>query len=389
MAQTINTNVASLNAQRQLNSSQGSLATSLQRLSSGLRVNSAKDDAAGLAISQRMNAQIKGLNQAARNANDGISMIQTAEGGMSQAQDMLVRMKELATQASSSTLGNDERVYIAKEMEQLKNEIDNIASRTKFNGQTILDGSFGKSLATDSGVQVGSPISTTAAVTAIDISGANAATTYNLTVDGAKVSLGGEELDLTAVSVSAGSSYTLDFKNAGVSITISAAATTAGADIATALGTAATVKTSANTDAVIQVGADNSSENRLNIALGNMKITGGSTEMSALATGIDKLKNDKTPADAQALLDTLETAIDYVSTQRASLGAQQNRLEYTISNIQTQSENIAASRGRIVDADFATETANLTRAQILQQAGTAMLAQANSLPQNVLSLLRG
>lgn len=155
MPQIINTNVASLTAQRNLNMSQSSLSTSLQRLSSGLRINSARDDAAGLAISQRMNAQVKSLNQAARNASDGISMIQTAEGGMSQIQDMLIRMKELATQGSNSTLADAERSFIADEMTQLRDEINNISTRTKFNGQQLLNGSFGKALDATSTVQGG------------------------------------------------------------------------------------------------------------------------------------------------------------------------------------------------------------------------------------------
>lgn len=397
MAQTINTNVASLNAQRNLTSSQSSLATSLQRLSSGLRVNSAKDDAAGLAISQRMNAQIKGLNQAARNANDGISMIQTAEGGMQQVQDMLIRMKELATQASSSTLGNDERGYIADEMTQLKDEIDNIATRTKFNGQDVLDGSFGKKLnmATTT-ASTGTPLSTAGAVTKVDISGAAASSTFTFT-DGAtsgelELSDGttSQIIDISGVTLNTGESYTLNFNKLGVSITIAAAADGTGGDTLAAALDTLVVATGASTGAELQIGADNAANNRLTINLGDMRITSSSaSEMLDLGTAISAFAGSESTTDAQALLDSLEDAINYVSTERASLGAQQNRLDYTISNIATQAENISASRGRIIDADFASETANLTRGQILQQAGTAMLAQANSLPQNVLSLLRG
>ncbi|MFZ5507217.1 MAG: flagellin [Pseudomonadota bacterium] len=396
MPQIINTNVASLTAQRNLNSSQSSLATSLQRLSSGLRINSARDDAAGLAISQRMNAQVKSLNQAARNASDGISMIQTAEGGMSQIQDMLIRMKELATQGSNSTLADAERSFIADEMTQLRDEINNISTRTKFNGQQLLNGSFGKALDATSTVQVGMNLDTTAdaAVTKIDISGAAAASTFTFSNAAGVLTLSdgttSQAIDLTAVTVAAGGSFELNYNELGVKVTVGAAASKAGADIATDLN-AGTVITTAATGAEIQVGADDAADNRLTLTFGDTRINGTSADarMVALNTDITAFSGATTAANSQALLTSVEDALTYVSEQRAALGAQQNRLDYTVANLQTQAENISASKSRITDADFAAETANLTRAQILQQAGTAMLAQANSLPQNVLSLLRG
>lgn len=396
MPQIINTNVASLTAQRNLNSSQNSLATSLQRLSSGLRINSARDDAAGLAISQRMNAQVKSLNQAARNASDGISMIQTAEGGMSQIQDMLIRMKELATQGSNSTLADAERAFIADEMTQLRDEINNISTRTKFNGQQLLNGSFGKALSNTSTVQVGMNLATTAeaAVTKIDISGAQAGTTFTFSNAVGVLTLSdgtnSQAIDLTGVTVAAGGSYELNYNQLGVKVTVGAAASKAGADIATDLDTG-TVITTAATGAEIQVGADDAADNRLTLTFGDTRISATSADarMVALNTDITTFSGANTAANAQALLTSVEDALTYVSEQRAALGAQQNRLDYTVANLQTQAENITASKSRITDADFAAETANLTRAQILQQAGTAMLAQANSLPQNVLSLLRG
>ncbi len=398
MPQIINTNVASLTAQRNLNSSQNSLATSLQRLSSGLRINSARDDAAGLAISQRMNAQVKSLNQAARNASDGISMIQTAEGGMSQIQDMLIRMKELATQGSNSTLADSERAFIADEMTQLRDEINNISTRTKFNGQQLLNGSFGKTLDATSTVQVGMNLATTAeaAVTKVDISGAAAGTTFTLSNAAGVLTLSdgtnSQDIDLTSVTVAAGKSYELNYNELGVKITVSAAASKAGTDIATDLS-AGTVITTAATGAEIQVGADDAADNRLTLTFGDTQINAANSDsrMQALNTDITAFAapGGRTAANSQALLTSVEDALTYVSEQRAALGAQQNRLDYTVANLQTQAENISASKSRITDADFAAETANLTRAQILQQAGTAMLAQANSLPQNVLSLLRG
>ncbi|EGK73167.1 MAG: flagellin [Methyloversatilis sp.] len=396
MPQIINTNVASLTAQRNLNSSQNSLATSLQRLSSGLRINSARDDAAGLAISQRMNAQVKGLNQAARNASDGISMIQTAEGGMSQIQDMLIRMKELATQGSNSTLADAERSFISDEMTQLRDEINNISTRTKFNGQQLLNGSFGKALDTTSTVQVGMNLATTAqaAVTKVDISGAAAGTTFTFANAAGVLTLSdgtnSQAIDLTAVTVAAGGSYELNFNQLGVKVNVSAAASKAGADIATDLD-AGTIITTAATGAEIQVGADDAADNRLTLTFGDTRIgaTSSDARMVALNTDLTAFAGATTAANSQKLLTSVENALTYVSEQRAGLGAQQNRLDYTVANLQTQAENITASKSRITDADFAAETANLTRAQILQQAGTAMLAQANSLPQNVLSLLRG
>ncbi|MEK7881636.1 MULTISPECIES: flagellin [Methyloversatilis] len=397
MPQIINTNVASLTAQRNLNSSQSSLATSLQRLSSGLRINSARDDAAGLAISQRMNAQVKSLNQAARNASDGISMIQTAEGGMSQIQDMLIRMKELATQGSNSTLADAERSFIADEMTQLRDEINNISTRTKFNGQQLLNGSFGKALDTTSTVQAGRNLATgtAAAVTKVDITGAQAGTTFTFSNAAGVLTLSdgtnSQAIDLTAVTVAAGGSFELNYNELGVKVTVAAAAAAkTGANIATDLNTG-TVITTAATGAEIQVGADDAADNRLTLTFGDTQINGANSDarMVALDTDITAFSGATTAANSQALLTSVEDALTYVSEQRAALGAQQNRLDYTVANLQTQAENISASKSRITDADFAAETANLTRAQILQQAGTAMLAQANSLPQNVLSLLRG
>lgn len=393
MPQIINTNIASLNAQRNLNASQSALNLALQRLSSGLRINSAKDDAAGLAISQRMSAQIRSLNQAVRNANDGISMIQTGESGMQEIQNMLVRMKELATQAASDTVGDTERGFINTELQQLKEEINNIANRTAFNGQKLLDGSFGVQLDSSSAVQVGLNLATNAqaAVTGVSVAGASPSTTYTFTDASGVLTLSdgtnSQAIDLSGVTVSAGTSYVLNYDSLGIKITISAAEDKDGADIAADLDTL-TVVTGASSSAVIQVGADNAASNRVSLSFVDVRINNMSG-LSSLNTALSNFDSAKTVANAQALLTEVENALDYVSTQRAELGAQQNRLEYTISSIQSTVENLSAARSRIMDADFAAETAALTRAQILQQAGVAMLAQANALPQNVLALLRG
>jgi flagellin len=267
MPQTINTNVSSLNAQRNLNSSQTSLSTSMQRLSSGLRVNSAKDDAAGLAIADRMNAQIKGINVAIRNANDGISLAQTAEGALATVTDVLQRMRELAIQAQNGSNGTSDRQNLDTEYQQLSAEVTRIAQQTKFNGTAIVG------------------------------SGAGAMT--------------------------------------------------------------------------FQVGANNG--DTLTITTAAVSPVGGGVS---------------TASDASTAVAAIDVALDSITTNPATYGAAMNRFQFAISNLQITGENQSAARGRIMDADFAAETANLSRAQILQQAGTAMVAQANQLPQGVLSLLR-
>ena len=276
MAQVINTNVMSLNSQRALGKSQMSMQTSLERLSSGLRINRAKDDAAGLAISERFTSQIRGLDQAVRNANDGISLLQTAEGALSEVENSLQRMRELAVQAANGTYNGSDRDSLNDEYSALASEISRIADVTEFNN-------------------------------------------INLLSNGGNLSL--------------------------------------------------------------QVGWENGTNNV--ITFSTAKIVSAAGVTSAVQAGAIS-----TVASAQTLMSTLQTAIDTVSNIRADFGAVQNRLESAVRNMENVIENQSAARSRVLDADFARETANLTRTQILQQAGTAMLAQANSLPQNVLSLLR-
>ena len=268
MPMVINTNVNSLNAQRNLSTSQGSLATSMQRLSSGLRINSSKDDAAGLAISDRMNAQIKGMSVSIRNANDAVSLAQTAEGALATTTDVLQRMRELAVQAQNGSMTASDRANLDTEYAALNSEISRISSQTKFNGTAII----------------------------------NTAQTFTFQI-GAN---GGDQLNVATVAMS------------GVAV---------GGGVSTA-------------------------------------------------------------AAASTAMGAIDSALDTVTTQRATYGATINRFQYAIQNLSVASENQTAARGRILDADFASETANLARSQILQQAGTAMVAQANALPQQVLSLLR-
>jgi flagellin len=279
MPAIINSNIASLNAQRNVATSQGSLAISMQRLSSGMRVNSAKDDAAGLAIAERMSAQVRGMNVAVRNANDGISLAQTAEGALGKVADSLQRMRELGVQARNATNTTQDLDSIGKEFAELGKEIQRVLGGTTFNGTAILGGGAGAK--------------------------------------------------------------------------------------------------------VFQVGANTTANDVVTVTTTDLT---GNADITAVTN--DAIDNTKTSADLKTTIDQIDTAINTVSSERATLGAAQNRFEAVISNLMVSVENQSASRSRILDADYATETANLSRSQILQQAGTAMIAQANQMPQQVLSLLR-
>jgi flagellin len=378
MAQTINTNIVSLNAQRNLNQSQSSLATSMQRLSSGLRVNSAKDDAAGLAIAERMNTQVRGLNVAARNANDGISLAQTAEGALGKVGDMLQRMRELAVQSANATNSIDDRKALDAEVQQLKAEINRVASTTSFNGQKILDGSF-----TNASFQIGANSGETITFSSV----ANAQT--NALGVSTRASL--NSVAITSLSTAALTSAENMTVN-GTAIGAMGAATTVSDranQLVTAINTvAATTGVTAFIDTVSNSIQLNSAAN---ITLAEGTVTTGFfgtlTATAAATTGISSVDVLSSGTAAQAL-STIDTALDAVNSSRGTLGALQSRFENAISNIQVTAENLSAARGRIMDADFAAETANMSRAQILQSAGTAMVAQANQLPQQVLQLLQ-
>ena len=280
MASTINTNMSSLTAQRALSSTQGSLSTSMQRLSTGLRINSAKDDSAGLAIATRMTSQVRGMAVASRNANDAISMAQTAEGALGKIGESLQRMRELAVQSSNSTNSTNDRANLDQEYQALSSEVTRVIGGTKFNGKNLLNAS------------------------------------------------------------------------------------------ATAMA--------------FQVGADNSTTDSITVTLSN--IGAGTGMLASISTPASA--SICTAALALATMSNLDTAIDEVTTARSSLGSVQNRFESVVANLGTTSENLQAAKGRIMDADFAVETSNMSRAQVLQQAGNAMLAQANQAPQQVMSLLR-
>jgi flagellin len=385
MAAIINTNVVSLNAQRNLNSSQNALATSLQRLSSGMRINSAKDDAAGLAISERMSSQIRGLNQAARNANDGISMAQTAEGALGEIGNNLQRIRELAVQSRNASNSVSDRTALNNEVQQVKAEIDRVASSTSFNGTKLIDGSFTNqsfqvganvgetinisSLVNAQSSALGSTTSSSANVTGVAATGFTAITAGDLTING--VSVG---------AVAAGGN-----------------AATQGANIAAAINTvSSTTNVTATADAAGVVSLTNGSGSSTVVAFAGASATTATTGLTAGTTAATSSTvagfaavDISTTWGADTAIAAMDSALSALNAGRADLGAYQNRFSSAIANVQTTAENLSASRSRIVDTDFAAETATLSRNQVLQQAGTAMLTQANAMPQSVLALLRG
>ena len=404
MAMTINTNISSLNAQRNLTTSQSSLSTSMQRLSSGMRINSAKDDAAGLAIAERMSAQVRGLNQAQRNANDGVSLAQTAEGALGTIGGNLQRIRELAVQSRNATNSTEDRAALQKEVTQLKSEIDRVAKDTSFNGTKLLDGSF-----TAQAFQVGANQGQTISIDGIV--NANSAALGDWESVSVPASVTGKALTGAQTVMAAG-----DLKINGIDVSVTAAAAS-GAERLQQLADKinGTTTWAAPEDKVTAsvVNGKLSLENKL----GDIKVetagaggtgsglaafdTSTGTAAAAEAAGLtfkafaagkqelgfDKIDISSVEGADNAIL-AMDAALKSVNSARADLGAIQNRFESVVSNLSVNSENLSASKSRIMDADFASETANLSRSQILQQAGTAMVAQANQLPQGVLSLLR-
>ena len=392
MAATINTNIASINAQRNLTFSGQSLNTTMQRLSSGLRVNSAKDDAAGLAISERMNTQVKGLTVASRNASDGISLAQTTEGALGKIGDMLQRMRELAVQAGNATNSKGDREALQLEVKQLADEVDRVAKQTNFNGQKVLDGSFAGAvfqvgansgdnitlgaLANTKADQLGKANYAEASIASPGITGGMmaGATPITVTISGAD--------GASATATIANSSDATD-KEALGKVLQAINSKTADTGVTAFLEDGAiqfrgTIK-DGGTYAAINVALSGGTS----AALGSI---GGAAQKNTVGIHDVDIGTQKGAWDA---LQKIDSAINKVNSARATLGAIQTRFETAVNNIDIQVENLAAARGRIIDADFAVETANLSRTQILQQAGTAMVAQANQIPQNVLQLLQG
>ncbi len=397
MAMTINTNVVSINAQRNLSLSGGSLSTSMQRLSSGLRVNSAKDDAAGLAIAERMSTQVRGFTVASRNANDGISLAQTAEGALGKVGDMLQRMRELAVQASNATNSKSDREALQAELGQLRDEVDRVAKTTSFNGAKLLDGSF-----TGGVFQVGANSGDNITVGALanakvaDLGKAN----YG-TGDGPAIT---DALKTAAAAAMTNADVTISITSAGNTTTTVKVSKDANISGEEALGRMIQAINSKSADTGVVAFLNDAGDKiqyRAAVADGEDATQVAVTTDVAAATalvdltagtsvntaGIDQI-DISTQAGAWEALERVDSAISKVNSARADLGAIQTRFEKSIENIDIMSENISAARGRITDTDFAKETANLSRTQILQQAGTAMVAQANQLPQQVLSLLK-
>ena len=418
MAATINTNIASINAQRNLNLSGSSLATSMQRLSSGLRINSAKDDAAGLAISERMNTQVKGLTVASRNANDGISLAQTAEGALGKVSDMLQRMRDLSVQAGNATNSKSDREALQSEVKQLSAEIDRVAKTANFNGQKILDGSFAGAV-----FQVGANSGDNITLGALADTRASQVSSVSYGTN-TLAGISTTEGDATANSVLSEYGTAIpDDATTGLSITIGSNTVSLGAFPAASsrqerLGQVVEAINAKSADTGVtaflsrQDGTDNydlvimsSKLDALGVpeAVTFNNFTEENSGIDGTGFGIDAtdptqaIENEHgienidvgTQQGAWLALKKIDSAIDQINGARATLGAMQSRFENAVNNIDIQTENLSAARGRIVDADFAQETANLSRTQILQQAGTAMVAQANQLPQQVLKLLQG
>ena len=488
MASVINTNVASLNSQRNLSTSQSQLNTSIQRLSSGMRINSAKDDAAGLAISDRMNSQIKGMTQATRNANDGVSMAQTAEGALSSSGDILQRVRELAVQSSNSSNSASDRKALQTEVTQLTSELNRIANTTEFNGQKLMDGSMGTAnfqvganagqlismtgsnfttstygnnrldassmqaaTGQSNGVTTGTltvngssgskditvaadasaksvvaninkasgdtGVTATAKTEALLAATPNKSFTFELSSDNATAvkvsfSVGEDSANGYAAAVSAfnaqsaktGVTASYDADGGGLKLTQADGEDIKLKNVSTDTASTATLATY-DADGAVLTGAVTVDDTDGATAAGRITLDSENSFSVADASGFD-LANAaggngssalKSVADldistfegAQLAIKTADAALASVNSQRAEYGALQSRFESAISNLSSSTENLSASRSRIVDTDFASETAKLTRGQILQQAGTSMLAQANSLPNGVLSLLRG
>jgi flagellin len=473
---SINTNISSLTAQNNVSKTSNALTSAITRLSSGLRINSAADDAAGLAISDRMTAQVNGLDQAARNANDGISLAQTADGALSSVSDNLQRIRELAVQSANATNSSSDRASLQLEVTQLQAEIDRVATQTQFNGTNLLDGSF-TAKAFQVGANAGQTITVASIASArssalgqsygVSASGTTLTSATGITaagqflINGSDIyqgaSITGSAKDIaaainskgisgvtatalatsaigttTATSGATAGTATLTINNVAISLTLTAVPSTDRASTIAAINanSAATGVTATDNGGGITLGAVDGRNITSALTLGSatniakqdiglgtvaattyssyslsytgtspLVITGsvnaagttglanGSTNAAATGTAVSAL-DISTVSGATAALSSIDAALATIDSTRASLGAVQNRFTSTVSNLQNSSQNVSAARSRIQDTDFAAETANLSRAQVLQQAGTAMVAQANQMPQQVLKLLQ-
>ena len=394
---SIVTNVSAINAQRNLGGTGMKMGKVLEKLSSGYRINRAADDAAGLGISEKMRAQIRGNTQAIRNANDGISMIQTAEGAMDEVHSILQRMRELGVQAANDTNDAAARTSIGTELVQLRSEVDRIANATQFNGQSLLTGSLSGTLggATGTDLVVGDAVGT-AVTDKIDVAGAKAGT-YTFTSAGAGLLTltgpGGQAQQISIGAIAALGTSTLNFSQLGVSVSLISTAGETAANQITSLTAAAndTIVVTGTGAANLQVGANTSAYDSMSISFNDVRATQASGLNLLTAGAVDWTSSATIVASntaAQALINQVDTAITTMNTRRADLGASQNRLEHTINSLGVSVENLTASESRIRDADIASLSSQMVSNQILQQAGTAVLSQANQSSQSVLKLLQ-
>jgi flagellin len=405
MGMRINTNIDAFDAQRNLSMIGVQYSASVQKLSSGLRINSAADDAAGLSISEKLKAQVSGLTQAQRNAQDGISMIQTGEGALNETHSMLQRMRELAVQASNGTLTSDDQNAINLELQQLDAQITRSGNQTQFNSMTLLNGSLKTAIGTSSAVSAGMALSSTSiSVSSVDVSGAVAGHTFSISNSGASVTLKdtttGDSQTLTVgADTTAGES--LNFSALGIKINLAGSAGGSGASIAADLNSAGSITTAASNSVTagavnFQVGAN--ANQSLTVAFGDMRSTAiGKTgaangNYASLDAAVNDFSNQQANNNVQGwannLISSIDQSITDVSNQRANFGAFQNTLQHTINNLGVAQENLSASESRIRDTDMAAEMVNFTKLGILQQAGQSILSQANQAPQQVLQLLR-
>lgn len=373
-------NINALNAHRQLSMNNTAVGKNLEKLSSGYRINRAGDDAAGLAISEKMRGQIRGLNQAERNSQDAISLIQTAEGALNETHSILQRMRELAVQAASDTNTDDDRAELQKEIEQLTDEITRISQQTEFNTKKLLNGSFGMKLDADNSdvddlitTQPSDSSNADKVLSGVDVSGAKAGTTYTISETATTIKIEDQAGNVQIMSkdgLKAGS--TINFDKFGISLKTNENYKVGETDL-----DGKTIVTPTNAEgATFQIGANRGQT--VSLSLGDMS-----------ADGLNIKNIDLTTQDgASAAIDAINDAITRVSSERSMLGAMQNRLEHTINNLGTTAENLTASESRIRDVDMAKEMMEFTKNSILQQAATAMLAQANQQPQGVLQLLQ-
>jgi len=401
MSSVINTNLASMFAQNALSGAQKNLSTSVQRLSSGLRINSAADDAAGLSVAQNMQSQINAINMAVRNVGDATNLLTTADSSLSTIQDMLLRMKSLVVEGKNDSLSVAQKGNVNTELAEIRNEMNNVATRTTFNGNNLLSNTGTLSIA--AGLVVGGSTGANSSITNVTLTGAKPQV-YTITKPtGTTITLTGADgvgQTLTMLATTAGSSQTYDFNALGIKFTNSAIGVDANTAVATAVlalnGGTFTVAAAGTPTMAFQTGAANADS--YSFAALNVLTSGGNnssasftdieTSLTAITTAVNASNNTNINTEFLALSTRIDTAINTINTQRATLGSQMNRLSYTNTNLLAQSTNMQNSRSAVIDTDFAKETASLTKGQIMQQAATAMLAQANQMPNVILSLLK-